>query len=436
VMDWLIAAKQTCCLPTYMAEEGYYGGPPFVSLDPSTHWSEPHQLYTWWKNNVERRSKFKVLQEDAKFKGLDPRRLQRARWCEAVVALSELIRASSGSSNVSRNGIQATSNSSSGSGNGSSGLHSSVVSQMAHVPNPLTNSAAYIQALTASLNLHNQQYEDSNSESSGVTNNNNSHYYSHSMTLPSFAQIHLATTTDDDRSGIDALMSMSSFASGFGGSDPTTTVGIGMAGMAVPIVPPAAGADFDKLGTIKSETLSHLPSYSTAATHLSPPHSHSHTHPAAMARDLPLASTLLSPGLPMAMNSHLANPSLPSALMTGMGGGSGVTGLAKPAPQLPLLTSFIPPSNNLIIGTHIIPGTNIPYRNYSNTFPVKLFDLVSSEEESIVGWQGHGTSFQVRDMDKFVNLILPKHFKRKLLCFALFLLCHSFASSFVRLNGS
>lgn len=77
VMDWLVSAKQACCLPTYMAEEGYYGGPPFVDPDPSTHWSEPHQLYTWWKNNVERRSKFKVLQEDARYKGLDPRRLQR-----------------------------------------------------------------------------------------------------------------------------------------------------------------------------------------------------------------------------------------------------------------------------------------------------------------------------------------------------------------------
>ena len=76
---------------------------------------------------------------------------------------------------------------------------------------------------------------------------------------------------------------------------------------------------------------------------------------------------------------------------------------------------YAPPPPGLILGTHIIPGTNIPYRNYSNTFPVKLFDLVSSEEEAVVGWQGHGTSFQVRDMDRFVNVVLPKHFKRK--CF-------------------
>jgi hypothetical protein len=61
----------------------------------------------------------------------------------------------------------------------------------------------------------------------------------------------------------------------------------------------------------------------------------------------------------------------------------------------------------------MIPGTTIPFRNYSNTFPVKLYDLVSTEDETVVGWQGHGTSFQVRNMDKFVNEVLPKHFKRK-----------------------
>lgn len=55
----------------------YKGGPIFDSSDPSTHWSEPHQLYTWWKNNVERKSKFLILQEDAMYKGLDPRRHQR-----------------------------------------------------------------------------------------------------------------------------------------------------------------------------------------------------------------------------------------------------------------------------------------------------------------------------------------------------------------------
>jgi hypothetical protein len=55
-------------------------------------------LFTWWKNNVERRTKFKILQDDAKYKNNDVRKMARARWCESVVALSEVIRASSGSS--------------------------------------------------------------------------------------------------------------------------------------------------------------------------------------------------------------------------------------------------------------------------------------------------------------------------------------------------
>jgi hypothetical protein len=82
--------------------------------------------------------------------------------------------------------------------------------------------------------------------------------------------------------------------------------------------------------------------------------------------------------------------------------GSGFRGMPPP-----------PGSAGAHLSSHLIPGTNIPYRNYSNTFPVKLFDLVSTEDEAVVGWQGHGTSFQVRNMDKFVNEVLPKHFKRK-----------------------
>ncbi len=77
VMQWLTAAKHICCRDAYAAEESYFGGPPFLEQDASTHWTEPHQLYTWWKNNVERRTKFKVLQEDSQYAGTDPRRVQR-----------------------------------------------------------------------------------------------------------------------------------------------------------------------------------------------------------------------------------------------------------------------------------------------------------------------------------------------------------------------
>lgn len=87
VMEWLTNAKNACCQPTYLAEESYYGGPPFVEHDPSTHWTEPNQLYTWWKNNVERRSKFKVLQEDSQYNGVEPRRLARQYLLQVVFPL-------------------------------------------------------------------------------------------------------------------------------------------------------------------------------------------------------------------------------------------------------------------------------------------------------------------------------------------------------------
>ncbi len=70
-------------------------------------------------------------------------------------------------------------------------------------------------------------------------------------------------------------------------------------------------------------------------------------------------------------------------------------------------------SNNLNLGTSTAPSTLSYYRDDSQPFPVKLFDLVSQEEKSIVGWTGTGTGFSIRDMDKFENRILPKYFNRK-----------------------
>ena len=69
--------QQACITPSYQSEEMYYGGPVFKEFDASTFWTEPHQLYTWWKNNVERRSKFRVLQLDAQYTGREPRQMAR-----------------------------------------------------------------------------------------------------------------------------------------------------------------------------------------------------------------------------------------------------------------------------------------------------------------------------------------------------------------------
>lgn len=74
---WLADAKVECTKESFAAEEAYYGGPPFIDNDLSTHWTEASQLYTWWKNNIERKAKFKILQDDSLYNGPDARRMQR-----------------------------------------------------------------------------------------------------------------------------------------------------------------------------------------------------------------------------------------------------------------------------------------------------------------------------------------------------------------------
>jgi hypothetical protein len=49
-----------CCSEHYIEEEDYFGGCTFVFEDPSTHWVMPSQLFSWWKNNLERKVKLKV----------------------------------------------------------------------------------------------------------------------------------------------------------------------------------------------------------------------------------------------------------------------------------------------------------------------------------------------------------------------------------------
>lgn len=73
----ILIPQDACSAPSYPAEEAYFGGPPFCATDASTHWFEPHQFYTWWKNNIERKSKFRVLIHDSFYSGYDSRQLSR-----------------------------------------------------------------------------------------------------------------------------------------------------------------------------------------------------------------------------------------------------------------------------------------------------------------------------------------------------------------------
>jgi hypothetical protein len=57
--------------------ETIYGGPAFASQDKGSYWSEVIQFTNWWKNNVERKVKFKIIQENALYSGEDAQRLQR-----------------------------------------------------------------------------------------------------------------------------------------------------------------------------------------------------------------------------------------------------------------------------------------------------------------------------------------------------------------------
>ena len=63
--------QASCTGSAYEADLALYGGPPFVLNDFRTHWSEPHQLYTWWKNNIERKSKYLSLERDAEYDGTE-----------------------------------------------------------------------------------------------------------------------------------------------------------------------------------------------------------------------------------------------------------------------------------------------------------------------------------------------------------------------------
>jgi len=59
-------------------------------------------------------------------------------------------------------------------------------------------------------------------------------------------------------------------------------------------------------------------------------------------------------------------------------------------------------------------------RGAPQAFPRKLFDLINSEPDAIIGWGEHGESFLLNNPKKFVDEILPKHFR------------HSHFSSFQR----
>ena len=75
VLNWFARAKHACAQACYVEDEQYYGGPPFAWGNSTTHWTEPSQLFTWWKNNIERKAKYSAMLSEAFYTGSDERKL-------------------------------------------------------------------------------------------------------------------------------------------------------------------------------------------------------------------------------------------------------------------------------------------------------------------------------------------------------------------------
>jgi hypothetical protein len=86
------AKDQSCNTEEAIYERSLYGGIEFDPNNPTTYWTEPSQFVGWWKNNVERRSKIQELTAQAQYDGNEARKIQRAKWCAAVVQRINLIK--------------------------------------------------------------------------------------------------------------------------------------------------------------------------------------------------------------------------------------------------------------------------------------------------------------------------------------------------------
>ena len=92
IENWLHLAAQDCL--TNKEYQLALGGTQFDASDPSTHWTSSSHFLTWWKNNIERKSKLRSLQRDAASAnpGDYSARARRALYCRIAVALAINIR--------------------------------------------------------------------------------------------------------------------------------------------------------------------------------------------------------------------------------------------------------------------------------------------------------------------------------------------------------
>jgi hypothetical protein len=357
VVNWLHKAKvpppallpshgqEACCSSTLIAEEDYYGGPPFIVHDASTHWTEPHQLYTWWKNNVERKVKYKVLQEDATYIGPDHRRSARARWCAVVVSLAEVIRCSSGSTlqaksllNIAnfeaarKNLPEAT---------GSPELsHFGVGMVPYHLPSFQYHKGA---------KFHSPQLQDG--------------FHDPAPEGP-IASLIKNLVPNSPRGGTTAVSKMNGATQSTQGRDTPQSL---------------LGAPQLLLGDGHNLTSS------------------STTPNGYFVRQLPPWTEELD--LAKIMQGH--TPNLNSAWKEEA---------ARAKEALAHKRALFKERSDQIKAASVNPQ-----KGYQQAFPLKLYDLVTEQNNDIIGWLPDGNAFKVRHMENFVNIILPAYFKRKFL---------------------
>ena len=383
VMHWLKTAKDKCCSPDYEKEERFYGGPPFVFDDASTHWTEPHQLYTWWKNNVERRSKFKVLHEDAQYCGKDQRKLARARWCETVVALSEVIRNSSGSSACARLNNQVNRSKdfpkNSFSGNSSSSISSFSMNGMS------LGSGAHPEPTDNRISLSNKSSSSAFSKNSICASNSGSGSGSfpkeeNGKAESSKRRLDVSSVSARNKFIVDSLSS---------GALPQGLTDVQSFD--------STGYDHHKLNSALNYIILNQGIGSRGNV-----------------SEFAVPSQFLDASMQRRFNSLTRDEKGDDRVFgsrsdqkTTYVGMSSMGGVHPAATFDSLIDPLLNPTNSGVY------QALYNQKNFASTFPLKLFDLVTTEDPNIVGWHESGREFQVRNMDLFVSIILPKHFKHQ-----------------------
>lgn len=84
--EWIAGGARDCGIDPKL--QASLGGTVFNVRDKTTYWTHSSQFFTWWKNNVERRSKFQSLVKDSKYYGTDLLDTQRGLYCKSIIALT------------------------------------------------------------------------------------------------------------------------------------------------------------------------------------------------------------------------------------------------------------------------------------------------------------------------------------------------------------